>query len=757
MISRHLCQAVLLVLVVAAGCSDTRQVELPEARAGTRPSAGSVEGVRDLTNTDLGLDRNKELNYFNDRIEHASVPGPVDPSAPVSILNAPAARPALPPAHRHGGTKRENVFLQAMEDAEDVGNIPGTLGGMGGMKARPPKKPVPPKAPTVWKRDAARPTFARVYVGDGNSLELVSLHVSVQVEGARARTLVDHVVRNPHDRQLEGTFEYPLPAGASPSYFAMFLGATRATPPARFRPPQAGKPPVLPEDFAPAQLARQVDVPDWGTLREARVVAPEKASEAYEEITRQKIDPALLEYAGGNTFRGRVFPIAARGYNRVLVAYEETLPVVEGRLVYRFSLPGTKVNEMRFALTADSAECKDATFLPREAKKADKGRRVAVSHTWSDTRPSGEVVFSARPANASIQATSGRHGEKGPCYLHARVRPDLPRAASEEPFARHAVFLLDTSLSEDRDRFNVSMKLLKAVLEKDDQIRSFNVLCFNAGAAWLSPKEWLPNTRAGREKALSLLDGILLEGATDLGGALDKLCAPPAAPGKGTPIACFLLSDGHLTWGETEVPPLVARFKGRCPFPTRFFCYRTGLGQENAELYDALTSDGGGTFQVFGEAEVAAAASAHRRQCLKVKKVTLEGASEVLVAGRRAAVYPGGELVITGHFAKACKAKVVVEGTFQGKDFKQEFPCEVKADGELAPRAWGEVAVASLLSLNDPWTERLVTAYCQHFNVASRAGSFLVLENDSDYKRFDIEDQKKQGTVKDVGEYLSQA
>src|SRR5262249_45604222 len=178
-----------------------------------------------------------------------------------------------------------------------------------------------------------------------------------------------------------------------------------------------------------------------------------------------------------------------RGYNRVLVAYEETLPVVEGRLVYRFGLPGTKVNEMRFALTADSAECKDATFLPKEAKMSDKGGRVSVQHTWSDTKPTREAVFSAKPANALIQATSGRQGDKGPCYLHARIRPQLPKAASEEPFARHAVFLLDTSLSEDRDRFNVSMKLLKAILDKDDEVKHFNVLCFNAGAAWLSPKE----------------------------------------------------------------------------------------------------------------------------------------------------------------------------------------------------------------------------------------------------------------------------
>ncbi len=99
---------------------------------------------------------------------------------------------------------------------------------------RTPDGKKPDKAPQVWKRDKAQPTVARVYVGDGNSLELVSLQVTVTIEGPRARTLVDHVFHNPHDRQLEGTFEYPLPTGASPSYFAMFPGQTRETAPPRF-------------------------------------------------------------------------------------------------------------------------------------------------------------------------------------------------------------------------------------------------------------------------------------------------------------------------------------------------------------------------------------------------------------------------------------------------------------------------------------------------------------------------------------------
>ena len=626
-----------------------------------------------------------------------------------------------------------------------------------GEVKKPKDKPAPPK---VWGRDPSRPTVARVYVGDKNSLELVSMHVSVHIEGPRARTLVDHVFRNPHDKVLEGTFEYPLPAGASPSYYAMFLGASRETQPQMFKPNSSGVPLPLPETLTPRQLARAVDASDWGKLQEARLIAPDKALEAYEEVVRGKIDPALLEYASGNTFRGRVFPIAAKGYNRVLIAYEETIPVTGGQLAYRFGLPTSKVHEVRFSLEANTKEVKGAVFEPKEARKETTDDRVRFTHTWSDVAPKGEVLFTATPNDPTVQATAGRHDEKATNFVFARLRPTLPNVPKEEPFAKHAVFLLDTSLSEHPDRFGVSMKLLKTILETDAGIEKFNILAFNAGAAWVEPKGWLSNNKEGRETALSRLDGVVLEGATDLSAALDKLVTPGFALDKKTPLACFVLSDGHLTWGRTSVPPLVSRFRSRCANPVRFFCYRTGLGQENAELFDALTRDGGGVFQCYGEAEVAAAARAHRRQCLVVERISFGDdakATEVIVAGRRSAVYPDGELILVGQLPRTGKTKIQIEGQFQGQKFSQTFALDVRTDGELAARAWGEVAVASLLSLNDPWMQDLVTAYCQEFNIASRAASYLVLENDAEFKRLGIDDEKGKTIKNDLGKYLDDA
>src|SRR5262249_1810956 len=128
-----------------------------------------------------------------------------------------------------------------------------------------------------------------------------------------------------------------------------------------------------------------------------------------------------------------------------------------------------------------------------------------------------------------------------------------------------------------------------------------------------------------------------------------------------------------------------------------------------------------------------------------------------LVAGRQAAVYPGGELIVAGRCAKAGETHLVVEGTFQGRKWAEEYPLDINGFSELAPRGWGEIAVASLLGLHNPKLDGLVTAYCQQFGIGSRVASFLVLENEADYKRFNLEEERGKTLAGDLGKYLDSA
>jgi hypothetical protein len=575
---------------------------------------------------------------------------------------------------------------------------------------------------------------ARVVCGEGKELKLVGVYVQVVVEGPRVRTLIDHVFSNPANEVLSGTFEYTLPEGDSPSYFAVFPGGDGRR---REEKPHAEAPPVsLP---SPERLVQSVSRECWGEPRRAAVAAVPAGREPAEDA-----QPTKAPGEPRPNFRGSVGLVRKKSLIRVVVASEGALRVRAGKAVYRFALPKCEVHDLSFSLQVDEALAKGAALEPAAEVVLRGAGRVLYSRKWKDATAAGEVRFEAPLPDPAFEAASGRHGDSGPRYVFARVRPEFPPAAKETAFARHAVFLLDTSAGEDPRRYALSVRLLKAVLENDSDLEHFNVLTFSTGPAWLSLTGWLENTKEVRQRILPRLEAAALEGATDLSAALEAAAKPTWEVPDDLPVSLFLLSDGSPTWGEADAAGLAARFEARCKRPVRWHCYRTGLGSENEELFAALTRRGGGTYRLAGADDLEAASLAHRSRCLLLDHVGFEGgpkASEVLVAGRRVAVHPGGELVIAGRFAEDGKTTLVVEGTLGGKKVKHRYPVEVGDDGQLAPRAWGELAVASLLSVRDPSLEPLAATIGRQFRVASRVTSFAYVQDDPDEDADEIDAQ----------------
>ena len=125
--------------------------------------------------------------------------------------------------------------------------------------------------------------------------------------------------------------------------------------------------------------------------------------------------------------------------------------------------------------------------------------------------------------------------------------------------------------------------------------------------------------------------------------------------------------------------------------------------------------------------------------------------------GRKSAIYPDGELIVAARANQPGKLQLILEGTFLGKKHVEELSLEVKTSGELAPRGWAEIAVSELLALNDPGLDSLITAYCQQFGIGSRVASFLVLENENDYKRLNLEEERGKVLRDDMGDFLKTA
>ena len=609
----------------------------------------------------------------------------------------------------------------------------------------------------VWKQMTEAATFAQVSIGGNKKLELVDVRVTVQIEGLRARTLVDHIYKNPTNSVVQGTFRYSLPTDAGVSYYAMFAGQPQVTPQFFGSGDQlknaddemiAGTAPEVVGQFADPKL--------WGTLQEAKIASQVQATVAYETEIAKKIDPALGEVVGPNTFEAKVYPIAANGYNRVLIAYEQTLPRVKGKLRYAYAVPKTDpvaktnmINTFEFTALIKNATNGGATATGTFAgidSKTTKTATVAKVSAQGELA-GGVLAWDITPTAAELDVATGTDPTTAKAYTLVRVQAALPQLAGGKAYAKRAVFLLDTSRSEHQ-RFGSSMALLDGILAQSPAIAQFAVVTFDAGARWLKP-DWQTNDAAGRQAVKDALDGVVLEGATDFGAALRSLTKPPMAMGADSQLDVFVLSDGGLNWGDTGLSSLMGRYTDETPWQARFFSYRIGIGAENTALYQALAQGGGAVFNCEGGALVVTCATAHHGSGIVLQSVELladgpTGAqfADLVVAGRQATLFPGGTLMLAAQVVKPGAAKLVIKGTAPGIGPQTLIlPLEVQPKGQLAPRAWAEIAIALLVDAHDSKLDALTLALSQHFRVASAVASFLVLEDAAAYKKYGIADE----------------
>src|SRR5207248_9547568 len=130
-------------------------------------------------------------------------------------------------------------------------------------------------------------------------LEVTSHQVNVKIDGQVAITSIDQEFYNPNDQRLEGFYMFPVPKGAHLDKFSMQIG---------------------------------------GKSVDAELLPAEKARGIYEDIVRKLRDPALLEYAGLDVFKVRIFPIESHAKKRISLSYTQFLKSDDGLVGYSYPL-----------------------------------------------------------------------------------------------------------------------------------------------------------------------------------------------------------------------------------------------------------------------------------------------------------------------------------------------------------------------------------------------------------------------------------
>jgi hypothetical protein len=600
--------------------------------------------------------------------------------------------------------------------------------------------------PGTWKRSQLVPNASRILVGDKEELPLKGFQANVRVDGFRARVLIDLYFLNDRDRRLEGSFSLRLPDGASPYFFA--FGETT------YAAPDIASAAFLYSIEASSKMALDPDdilvdrASTWSAVREARMVPKEKAALAYRETVRRVVDPALLEWSGAGVFSARVFPLPPGKLERVVIGYDlDLLPAgddLEMRLDLPQGIPGATVD-----VNVADLEGVEVETTPKADPAHEGGRSI---RRFLD--PTDRFV-TVRLGSPGPLLLSGDDPKTGP-YFAARLRPEIPGGAASAPSPR-AVFLVDTSLSSNPEKFNVWLKLLGAILEKNrDTMKEFAVLFFGIDAAWWR-EAFVPNTPEAAKALLDDAGKLALEGATDLGAAIREAIRPAwaAKPLAGPAPDLFLLSDGSATWGESDVQVLAAVLRGGpagsagAPPAGALFAYATGLGGTDLAALGLLArGSGGALFAVTGESGVEKAAAAHRARPWRIAGISVEGGTDLLVAGRPESLFPGQEIVLAGRGAPKPGAEVALT-LRRGEEEKVVRAKLVRAvtGSELAPRTYGQIATGQLEEIAQT-TEALSKSYATHFRVTGRTCSLLMLESEEDYRRYDIKPEEDAFVVK---------
>src|ERR1700688_738321 len=130
-------------------------------------------------------------------------------------------------------------------------------------------------------------------------LAMLNHQVTITIDDQVAITKVEQTFRNHTDRQLEATYTFPVPKGASVRKFSMWVDGKE-----------------VPGELVEADKARQI----------------------YTSIVQRTQDPGLLEYMGTNLLKLRVFPVPPKGDQKISISYTSIATNDNGLVEYVYPL-----------------------------------------------------------------------------------------------------------------------------------------------------------------------------------------------------------------------------------------------------------------------------------------------------------------------------------------------------------------------------------------------------------------------------------
>src|SRR5439155_26194981 len=177
-------------------------------------------------------------------------------------------------------------------------------------------------------------------------------------------------------------------------------------------------------------------------------------------ILRERKDPGLLEWSGGNIFKARVFPIPPSGEKRIKIVYTQVLPLKGSRYRYSYALQSELLQHHPPRELSRDVKVHSVLPLKSVASPTHPGRTERTPHSahvaftaqeYTPTRDF-EVVVEVDGRQADVVLIPHRRGDDG--YFMLQLTPPGARDNWERPLLPdgeplHIIILADTSPSID--------------------------------------------------------------------------------------------------------------------------------------------------------------------------------------------------------------------------------------------------------------------------------------------------------------------
>ncbi|MHC4691172.1 MAG: VIT domain-containing protein [Planctomycetota bacterium] len=517
-----------------------------------------------------------------------------------------------------------------------------------------------------------------------------------------------------------------------------------------------------------------VPVPDGAVIRgfaydgphgkiTAEVLPKDEAKRIYRQLVSKIRDPALAEFIGYNLIRSSVFPVEARGKQRIRLTYEHLLEVDGNRVDYVLPRTESLKYNVPWKVTANikSKRSISTIYSPSHKLKTKRitDKQFSVKLAADAAKEPGPFRLSYLLQENGVTASMFAYPDKkvggGYFLLLAGLPAELVNTDDTPAIKREVTLVIDRSGSMRNEKIKQVKEAALQIIAGLKKGEAFNIIIYNSTVQRFSDKPVIKSTET-EEAAKAYIEGLTATGGTNIHAALRQALNQEPAD-EMLPIVLFL-TDGLPTVGNTSEIAIRNVVMKSNPHKRRVFTFGVGF-DVNAALLEKIAAESRARAEfVLPKEDVEAKIGKVFEQLtgpiladpkLQVVKGNGEpaiGRTRDIIPRKLPDLFEGDQFILLGQYVGSKPITFKISGNYLGK--KRQFKFKFKFNkanvrNGFVPRLWASRKIAELIdtvrqmgadpakSTKDPKVKELIDEIIRlstEFGILTEYTAFLARE-----------------------------